>query len=232
MQKFIILGLLLILIACSGEKTEMGVVELKSRQDSISYSIGMDIGMGMKSQYIEIDPILFHNGFQAGYTEQEGIIPEPRRQAILVEYQGELRTIQTEKRKEASINNLVAAEQFLEENSTKEGVVVLPSGLQYKIIEAGNGLIPGVKDRVKVHYRGTLLNGKEFDSSYQRGEPSVFATTQVIKGWTEALQLMPVGSKWELYIHPDIAYGQRGSRNIEPNSALIFEIELLEIVEQ
>ena len=231
MQKFIILGLLLILIACSGEKTEMGVVELKSRQDSISYSIGMDIGMGMKSQYIEIDPILFHNGFQAGYTEQEGIIPEPRRQAILVEYQGELRTIQTEKRKEASINNLAAAEQFLEENSTQEGIVVLPSGLQYKIIEAGNGLIPGIKDRVKVHYRGTLLNGKEFDSSYQRGEPSVFATTQVIKGWTEALQLMPVGSKWELYVHPDIAYGQRGAPNIEPNSALIFEVELLEILQ-
>ncbi len=231
MQKFIVFGLLLILIACSGEKTEMGAAELKSRQDSISYSIGMDIGTGMKSQYIEIDPVLLQHGFQAGYTGQEGIIPEPRRQAILVEYQGELRTIQTEKRKEASINNLAAAVQFLEENSTKEGVVVLPSGLQYKIIEAGDGLIPGVKDRVKVHYRGILLNGKEFDSSYQRGEPSVFATTQVIKGWTEALQLMPVGSKWELYIHPDIAYGQRGSRNIEPNSALIFEVELLEIVE-
>lgn len=231
MQKFIILGLLLILIACSREKTEIGKAELKSRQDSISYSIGMDIGAGMKSQYIELDPVLLHHGFQAGYTGQEGIIPEPRRQAILVEYQGELRTIQTEKRKEAITNNLAAAEQFLEENSTKEGVVVLPSGLQYKIIEAGDGLIPGIKDRVKVHYRGTLLNGKEFDSSYQRGEPSVFATTQVIKGWTEALQLMPVGSKWELFIHPDIAYGQRGSRNIEPNSALIFEVELLEIVE-
>lgn len=231
MQKFIILGLLLILIACSGEKTEMGKAELKSRQDSISYSIGMDIGAGMKSQYIEIDPILFHHGFQAGYTEQDGIIPEPRRQAILIEYQGELRTIQTEKRKEVSINNLATAEQFLEENSTKEGVVVLPSGLQYKIIEAGKGPIPGDKDRVKVHYRGTLLNGKEFDSSYQRGEPSVFATTQVIKGWSEALQLMSVGSKWELYVHPDIAYGQRGARNIEPNSALIFEVELLEIVE-
>ncbi len=230
MKKLIVFSLLF-LWNCSTEKTEPGKTEIQSRQDSISYSIGMDIGSGMKSQYIEVNPALLHDGFVAGYTEQDGMIPEDERQAILVAYQGELRSIQTEKRKAAGTANLADAEVFLEENSAKDDVVVLPSGLQYKIIVEGDGAIPSNKDQVIVHYRGTLLNGKEFDSSFKRGEPATFKTTQVIRGWTEALQLMPIGSKWELYIHPDLAYGERGSRNIEPNSALIFEVELLEIVQ-
>ncbi len=126
-------------------------------------------------------------------------------------------------------DNREAGEKFLAENKTKEGVQVTPSGLQYKVIKQGKGAIPTETDRVKVNYRGTLIDGTEFDSSYKRNEPTVFAANQVIKGWTEALTMMPVGSKWELYIPQDLAYGSRNQGTIKPFSTLIFEVELLSI---
>ena len=126
-------------------------------------------------------------------------------------------------------DNREAGEKFLAENKTKEGVQVTPSGLQYKVIKQGKGAIPTATDRVKVNYRGTLIDGTEFDSSYKRNEPTVFAANQVIKGWTEALTMMPVGSKWELYIPQDLAYGSRNQGTIKPFSTLIFEVELLSI---
>lgn len=128
-------------------------------------------------------------------------------------------------------DNREAGEKFLAENKTKEGVQVTPSGLQYKIIKQGTGAVPTAEQRVKVHYKGTLIDGTEFDSSYKRNEPTVFAANQVIKGWTEALTMMPVGSKWELYIPQELAYGSRNQGKIKPFSALIFEVELVEIVE-
>ncbi|NQU27855.1 MAG: FKBP-type peptidyl-prolyl cis-trans isomerase [Candidatus Marinimicrobia bacterium] len=230
MRNLLLIGIGLIFFACSGSNQETGEIKLKNRQDSISYSIGMDIGNGMQTQFIEIDPNLLHQGFVSGYNKEDGLISEAERQNILNTYQQELRGIQAEKRKGIAENNLSLAEDFLSTNEKKAGVVVLPSGLQYKIITEGSGPTTGPDDKVKVHYRGTLLDGKEFDSSYSRGEPATFSPTQVIKGWSEALQMMPVGSKWELYIHPSLGYGDRGSRNIEPNSALIFEVEVLEIV--
>lgn len=230
MKNLLSIGIILMLFACSGNNQETGEINLTNRQDSISYSIGMDIGNGMQTQFIEIDPEILYRGFLAGYEKEDGQITEQGRQKILNEYQQELRVIQAEKRKEIAENNLSLAEEFLSKNEKKADVVVLPSGLQYKIITEGSGPTTGPDEKVKVHYRGTLLDGKEFDSSYSRGEPVTFAATQVIKGWSEALQLMPVGSKWELYIHPSLGYGDRGSRNIEPNSALIFEVEVLEIV--
>jgi len=230
MRNLLLIGIGLIFFACSGSNQETGEIKLKNRQDSISYSIGMDIGNGMQTQFIEIDPNLLHQGFVSGYNKEDGLISEAERQNILNTYQQELRGIQADKRKEIAENNLSLAEDFLSTNEKKAGVVVLPSGLQYKIITEGSGPTTGPDDKVKVHYRGTLLDGKEFDSSYSRGEPATFSPTQVIKGWSEALQMMPVGSKWELYIHPSLGYGDRGSRNIEPNSALIFEVEVLEIV--
>jgi len=230
MRNLLLIGISLIFFACSGSNQETGEINLKNRQDSISYSIGMDIGNGMQTQFIEIDPNLLHQGFVSGYNKEDGLISEAERQNILNTYQQELRGIQAEKRKGIAENNLSLAEDFLSTNEKKAGVVVLPSGLQYKIITEGSGPTTGPDDKVKVHYRGTLLDGKEFDSSYSRGEPATFSPTQVIKGWSEALQMMPVGSKWELYIHPSLGYGDRGSRNIEPNSALIFEVEVLEIV--
>ena len=126
-------------------------------------------------------------------------------------------------------DNRTAGEQFLAENKTKEGVQVTPSGLQYKVIKQGKGAIPTKTDRVKVHYKGTLIDGTEFDSSYSRNEPTTFVANQVIKGWTEALTMMPVGSKWELYIPQELAYGSRNTGKIKPFSALVFEVELLDI---
>lgn len=127
-------------------------------------------------------------------------------------------------------NNLKEGEAFLEENGKKDGVVTLPSGLQYEVLQEGSGVTPKATDKVKCHYHGTLLNGQVFDSSVQRGDPAVFGVNQVIKGWVEALQLMSVGSKWRLYIPSELAYGAQGAGNsIEPNSALIFDVELLGI---
>ena len=127
-------------------------------------------------------------------------------------------------------SNREAGEKFLAENKTKEGVQVTPSGLQYKVIKQGEGTVPTTTDKVSVHYRGTLIDGTEFDSSYKRNKPAEFGVTQVIKGWTEALTMMPVGSKWELYIPQELAYGSRGQSQIKPFSTLIFEVELLDIV--
>lgn len=131
----------------------------------------------------------------------------------------------------ASADKRKAGEEFLKENAKREGVITLKSGLQYEIMVEGNGVIPTAKDKVKVHYHGTLIDGSVFDSSVQRGEPAVFGVTQVIQGWVEALQLMPVGSKWKLFIPYNLAYGERGAGSmIQPYSALIFEVELLDIV--
>ena len=136
-----------------------------------------------------------------------------------------------EKKMEAQFgSNREAGEKFLAENKTKEGVQVTPSGLQYKVIKQGKGAVPTTTDKVSVHYRGTLIDGTEFDSSYKRNKPAEFGVTQVIKGWTEALTMMPVGSKWELYIPQELAYGSRGQSQIKPFSTLIFEVELLDIV--
>jgi FKBP-type peptidyl-prolyl cis-trans isomerase len=141
------------------------------------------------------------------------------------------RARQEEARNQESASAKQAGEQFLTANRSKEGVVELPSGLQYKILQQGNGPKPTADDTVVCNYRGTLVNGEEFDSSYKRGEPATFPVNRVIKGWTEALQLMPVGSKWQLFIPPQLAYGERGAGNgdIPPNSTLIFEVELISI---
>ena len=128
---------------------------------------------------------------------------------------------------DAANQNQIAGEAFMQSNAKKEGVVTLPSGLEYKILQEGTGPKPAASDMVTVNYRGTLLNGTEFDSSYNRGQPAVFGVSQVVKGWTEALQLMPVGSKWQLFIPAELAYGPQGSRGIAPNSTLVFEVELL-----
>lgn len=169
---------------------------------------------------------LFVQGFSDGIAgKQSAILPvSTDSMHILVQRQMEY----YEKAKYGK--NIEAGEQFLAKNKKQKGVTVTPSGLQYKVITAGTGEKPTATDRVKVHYRGTLLDGTEFDSSYKRNEPTTFGVNQVIKGWTEALQLMPVGSKWELYIPQELAYGSRSTGNIPAYSTLIFEVELLEIV--
>jgi FKBP-type peptidyl-prolyl cis-trans isomerase len=157
------------------------------------------------------------------------LLTDDEAQAAIMAVQTEVRKQQQEKAQEAGAANKKQGDAFLADNKTKEGVVTLPSGLQYKILTAGTGPKPTASDSVVCNYRGTFIDGKEFDSSYKRGQPATFPVTGVIKGWTEALELMPVGSKWQLFVPSDLAYGDAGRPGIEPSSTLIFEVELLSI---
>lgn len=203
---------------------------LKPTKENISYAIGMNIGSNLKRQSIEADVDVLAKGIKdilAGGTTQ---FTEIEAQQILEAMGAELRAKQEAERKVAGEKNKKEGEAFLAANAKKSGVNITTNGLQYKIITAGTGAKPKTTDTVKTHYRGRLIDGTEFDSSHKRGQPAEFPVTGVIPGWTQALQLMPVGSKWELYIPSDLAYGERGSGpQIGANATLIFEIELLEI---
>jgi FKBP-type peptidyl-prolyl cis-trans isomerase FklB len=189
----------------------------------------MNVGKNLQRQSIDIDPAILMKGMQdtlAGKT----LLTEAEAQAILMQLQADMRKKQEEKMQQAGEGNQKEGEAFLAANKAKPGVMALPSGLQYKILKEGTGPKPTTTDTVACNYRGTLVNGTEFDSSYKGGQPVTFPVNGVIKGWTEALQLMPVGSKWQLFIPPDLAYGARGAgADIGPNATLIFEVELLSI---
>jgi FKBP-type peptidyl-prolyl cis-trans isomerase FklB len=173
---------------------------------------------------------LLLEGFKDALTDSKTRLTTEEAQAVLKEVGAELQKEQQAKMKEAADKNKTDGEAFLASNKEKEGVVVLPSGLQYKILTEGNGPKPTANDTVVCNYKGTLINGTEFDSSYKRGKPATFPVGRVIKGWTEALQLMPVGSKWQLFIPADLAYGANGAGgDIGPNATLIFEVDLLSI---
>ena len=215
--------------AKTGTAAKPAPLPLKTTKDQASYAIGMSMAKGMKSQGVDIDPAILARGLKDGLAGTPQLTDE-QAQAALTALQTEVRTKQEAKAKIVGDENLKEGEAFLAANKTKEGVVALPSGLQYKILKPGTGPKPTAADTVECNYKGTLLNGKEFDSSYKRGTPATFPVGQVIKGWTEALQLMPVGSKWALFIPPDLAYGPRATGpDITPNSTLIFEVELLSI---
>ena len=223
-------GSLLVLIACSGKRQEPDISVLQTFEDSASYSIGMEIGRSFRHDVIEIDPSVYQKGFMDGYFDRAVLINEDERRETVIAYRREQSVKKQEREKRIREDNIAAGRAFLSENAEKEGVISLPSGLQYKVLIAGTGVTPTTSDRVNVHYRGRLLDGTEFDSSYERGKPATFLVTGVIKGWIEALQLMSVGAKWELYISPDLAYGPRGQGStIPPMSTLIFEVELLGI---
>ena len=201
-----------------------------TQKDKVSYALGMNIAASLRRQPIEINPDVLAQGLKDGMAGGKTLMTEDEARATLTQLQAEMQTKQAEKMRLATENNKKEGEAFLAANKTKEGVVTLPSGLQYKILKAGTGPKPTASDTVVCNYRGTLINGTEFDSSYKRGEPATFPVGGVIKGWTEALQLMPVGSKWQLFIPPDMAYGTRGAGgDIGPNATLIFEVELLSI---
>jgi FKBP-type peptidyl-prolyl cis-trans isomerase len=202
---------------------------LKTQKDKFSYAIGMKMGASFKKQSVPVDPAILMRGVKDSMTGKT-VLTDDEAQAAIMEVQKEMQAKQQEKMKEAGEANKKEGESFLAANKSKAGVVTLPSGLQYKIEKAGTGPKPTSADSVVCNYRGTLIDGKEFDSSYKRGQPATFPVTGVIKGWTEALQLMPVGSKWQLFIPADLAYGDRGAGGeIGPGATLIFDIELLSI---
>ncbi len=214
----------------AGTAAAQDASQLKDQKAKVSYALGMDLGMQLKRQSVEIDPAIFGQGLQDVLSGAKTLLTEQEARAAIMELQNQVRAKQAEVQKLMGEKNKKEGEEFLASNKTKEGVVTLPSGLQYKIIKAGNGPKPTADDTVVCNYRGTLINGTEFDSSYKRNQPATFQVKGVIKGWTEALQLMPVGSTWQLFIPSELAYGEKqiGS-DISPNSTLIFEVELLSI---
>jgi FKBP-type peptidyl-prolyl cis-trans isomerase FklB len=207
---------------------------LNTPKDKQSYAIGINVGKGLsqnlKQSGVDIDPAILTRAIKDVLAGGKQSMTDQEAQATLTALQAEMRKAQDEKTKQLSEGNKKEGDEFLAANKTKEGVTALPDGLQYKVLQEGTGPKPTAGDSVTVNYRGTLLNGTEFDSSYKRGQPATFNVGGIIKGWTEALQLMPVGSKWQLFIPSELAYGPRGAgRDIGPNACLVFEVELLSI---
>jgi FKBP-type peptidyl-prolyl cis-trans isomerase FklB len=208
---------------------------LKTQKDKASYALGMNIGSTLKRQGVtaQVDPSIVARGLRDSMGTGKTLLTEDEQKTVLMQLQTEVRQQQQAKAHDEGLTNRKEGDTFLAANKAKEGVVTLPSGLQYKILKEGNGPKPTATDTVSCNYRGTLISGKEFDSSYKRGEPTSFPVSGVIKGWTEALQLMPVGSKWQLFVPADLAYGDRSpSPDIGPGDTLVFEVELLSIGEQ
>jgi FKBP-type peptidyl-prolyl cis-trans isomerase FklB len=202
----------------------------KTKKEKASYSLGFNIAKNMKTQALDIDQERLLQGIKDGFSSLKTALSEKEMEATMSEFQQEMMSKAQAKQQINAEMNKKDGEAFLAANKKKEDVVTLPSGLQYKILSTGDGMKPTKDQTVKCHYRGTLIDGTEFDNSFKRGEPTEFPVGQVIKGWTEALQLMPVGSKWQLFIPSDLAYGPNGAGQIiGPNAALIFEIELLSI---
>ncbi len=209
----------------AGEKAE-----LKTQKDKLSYAIGMDMGGSLKRNAIDVDIDALVKGLKDALAGGKMMMTEQEQRETLMAFQKEFQAKQQEKMKTLAEKNKKEGEAFLAENKKKPGVKTLPSGLQYKVITEGKGASPKETDTVTVNYRGTLIDGTEFDSSYKRNEPATFPVKGVIKGWTEALQLMKVGAKWQLFVPSSLAYGERGAGGvIGPNATLIFEVELLKI---
>ncbi len=205
-------------------------MELKTEKDKLSYAIGVNVGRSLQKDAVEVEANIVTQGLKDALAGGKTLITEDEAKALITALQTDLHKKQDQAMQAAGEANKKQGEVFLAANKAKDGVVTLPSGLQYKVLTEGKGPKPTPSDTVVCNYKGTLIDGTEFDSSYKRGQPATFPVGQVIKGWTEALQLMPVGSKWELFIPSEMAYGPRGpTPAIGANSTLIFEVELLSI---
>jgi FKBP-type peptidyl-prolyl cis-trans isomerase FklB len=206
---------------------------LTTDKDKLSYAIGMNIGTTLHRQSLDIDPKVMARGIADTLAGGTTLLTDEQAKAVLEQLQEKMQSEQAAKIQAAAETNKKEGDAYLAANQAKEGVVTLPSGLQYKILRAGTGPKPALTDTVICNYQGTLIDGKVFDSSYQRGQPVTIPVNKVIKGFTEALQLMPVGSKWELVVPPSLAYGENGAgADIGPNATIIFDVELLSIQPQ
>ncbi len=233
-KPIVYIGLLILIggsFALAASKKGASSVKLETVQEKVGYSLGLDIGRNLNRQKIEIDADMFIAGFKTGLSGSESLLNDTQIQEIMMEFQQQLMLKrQTEHTKKLE-ENTKKSEVFLQANAKKEGIVTLPSGIQYRVIKNGDGDKPSASDEIIAHYKGTLIDGSVFDSSYDRNEPLKISVSGVIPGWTEILQLMPVGSKWEVVIPAEHAYGAAGAPPvIGPNETLIFEIELLKIV--
>lgn len=228
MKKFIAIAIVLSLFVATAmtQKKETP----KTTKEKVSYSIGVNLAKNLKMQGLDIDQGMMLQGIKDGFSGSKTALSEKDMEATMTAFQKEMMTKMQAKQKADGEKNKKDGEAFLAANKKKEDVVTLPSGLQYKILKAGTGSKPTANQTVKVNYRGTLIDGREFDSSEKNGGPVEFPVGQVIKGWVEGIQLMPVGSKWRLFIPSDLAYGPNGQGQlIGPNAVLIFEVELLSI---
>jgi FKBP-type peptidyl-prolyl cis-trans isomerase len=213
--------------ATAAKKPAITAAPLTTQKQKGSYAIGLRIGGGLQKDGVDLDAASLSRGIRDGLAGTKPLLTDQEAQAALTVMATEVRAKQQAKLDVISAANKKVGDAFLAENKSKEGVVTLPSGLQYKILKAGTGPKPTAEDSVVCDYRGTLIDGKEFDSSYKRGKPLTIPVSGVIKGWTEAMLLMPVGSKWQLFLPADLGYGNQAmGPDIQPGSALVFEVEL------
>ena len=230
MMKFLSVVAIVILVASCNQNATAVQKPLVTELDSVSYAIGMDVAKNVKSTFQDFDNDLFIQAFNNVSDSSNILIDASKAQQIVRTYFQKIQKEAAAKAKEAAEMNKIKGDKFLLDNKKKPGVVTTDSGLQYIVLKEGTGVKPTTDSKVKVHYHGTLIDGTVFDSSVDRGEPTEFGVTQVIKGWTEGLQLMKQGAKYKFFIPSDIAYGVRGSgAKILPNSTLIFDVELLEV---
>ena len=217
------------LLTTIGTVAQETAPELKTEKDKFSYALGMNFGENFRKQGLDLDPAVFAKAFADAFNTGKTSMSEDDMKTVLTAAAQEIRKKQAAAQAEKAAQAQAEGEKFLADNKTKEGVVALPSGLQYKILKQGTGEKPTLEDTVICNYKGTLINGTEFDASDKHGGPATFPVKGVIAGWTEALQLMPVGSKWQLFVPASLAYGAQGPPDIGPNATLIFEVELVSI---
>jgi FKBP-type peptidyl-prolyl cis-trans isomerase len=226
--KTIVLGVI-VSLGVAGSLRADGTNMLGDEKSRVSYAIGMMLGHNWQQQGLEVDPEIAARAIKDIQSGGATLLSQTEMQETLTAFQKEFKVKQQKIQEEKAIKNKAEGADFLAANKAKPGVVTLPDGLQYTVLTEGSGAMPQADNVVSVHYRGTLLDGTEFDSSYKRGQPAQFPVNGVIRGWTEALQLMKTGSKWKLFIPSELAYGENGQRSIPPNSVLIFEVELLSV---
>ena len=222
-------GLLVGIAYAQQEGAPKGGADLKDLRQKASYGLGLNLGRQLKTSSVDVDHEALARGIRDGLTGAQPPLADAEIQQAMEAFGKQVEAQQAQSAQAAAVKNKAAGEAFLAANKAKPGVVTLPSGLQYKVLKEGAGAGPKATDTVSVNYRGTLLDGTEFDSSYKRGTPATFPVNGVIAGWTEALQKMKPGAKWQLFIPSNLAYREEGRPGIEPNSTLLFEVELLKV---